>query len=255
MNAENIFFNKIQYLETVDSTNTFLKTGEAEDRTVVYTFNQTSGRGRENRKWADFTDKNLALSILLKDGLTGNTGIINPVWIVAAVSLSVIDILKDCRIIDAWIKWPNDVYISDKKISGILAESSWNGGRLEKVIVGIGLNINTGRNDLDSIDKKAASILSETGIKHDLMSFSRKFISILDGYFNLLFEKNGINRIKDLWLSYSKFIGMNARWTLREKEIYGIVDEILDDGTIVLKSGDITHKIISGDVEILWNQN
>ena len=59
-----MFFKEFLYLDTVDSTNEYLKRVESIERTIVWTYNQIKGRGRENKKWFDFKDKNLALSML-----------------------------------------------------------------------------------------------------------------------------------------------------------------------------------------------
>lgn len=60
------FFKNIIYLDTIDSTNTFLKINDFQDKTIVYTFDQTKGRGRGSKEWVDFKDKNIALSFIIK---------------------------------------------------------------------------------------------------------------------------------------------------------------------------------------------
>jgi BirA family biotin operon repressor/biotin-[acetyl-CoA-carboxylase] ligase len=241
------FFKKIIVLDTVGSTNTYLKDNESEDGVLVYTFNQTGGRGRGDRRWIDIKDKNLALSVLLRPETRAT-----PVWYVASVSLSVIELLRKNRIKGSWIKWPNDIYVEDKKISGILAESSWKNGVVEKMIIGVGLNVNSVAEDLVSIGRKATSIRIETGSETSLNDVSAEFIIILEKYFSMLYSTDGIRKISRLWKKNSKFIGMYAEWTLNDKKTTGIIKKIFDDGTIGLKSGNDLHRIVSGDVEIKY---
>jgi BirA family transcriptional regulator, biotin operon repressor / biotin---[acetyl-CoA-carboxylase] ligase len=247
------FFEKTIYLDSVDSTNTYLKDG-FDDRTVAYTFNQTAGRGRENRKWIGFKDKNLALSFLLKPQLKPQGPAINPVWFIAVSSLSLIRLLEKLKIRNSWIKWPNDVYVADRKISGILAESTWNDGGMEKIVVGLGLNINLDANDLSMIDRKATSVSHETGIHIDPEDLTKQLIRLIEKYLAVLLSPGGVGRIKRRWLKNCRIIGKNARWKPQDGYLTGIVKEILDDGTIVVKTGNGLHRIVSGDVEIGYQE-
>lgn len=144
-----------------------LKEKKFKDRTLVYSFNQTKGRGREDKIWVDFKNKNLALSFLFtKNILPGN------VWYIAATSLSMLDLLKiETGIRNPWIKWPNDIYINDKKIAGILAETVWENQNIAKLIIGIGININLTLDDIKSIDKEATSTFIETGKQIQVKKF------------------------------------------------------------------------------------
>jgi BirA family biotin operon repressor/biotin-[acetyl-CoA-carboxylase] ligase len=246
MNDKTDIIKKIFFLETAGSTNTYLKENEFEDGTVAYTFDQTEGRGRGDRRWVDIKNKNLALSVSLKPSCR-----INPVWYIAAVSLSAIDLLKKSGIRCPWIKWPNDIYVEDKKISGILAESTWINGVQEKMIIGIGLNINSSREELEVIGRKASSIMIETGIVSDLNYSTGLFIANLEKYLSILYSSNGIRKIRRSWIKNSKFIGLKAEWILNGKKTSGTIKKIFDDGTIGFQSENDLYKIVSGDVEII----
>jgi len=244
--GEVLFFKKSIYLQSVDSTNIYLKKCEKEDRIVVWTYNQTAGRGRENRKWIDFKDKNLALSVLFEP-----TEPFNINWYIAATSLSLIDTLDYYGIRERWIKWPNDVYINGKKLAGILAESVWNGNRIDRLIIGIGINVNTEKEEIALIDKKATSVAIEKGSKIDIKEWTERFIQNLSYRFEILLEQNRIDKIKEDWLKESKIIGKKVEWIDINKNVReGIVEDIDNDGFLVLKIGNDIIKVMSGDIAL-----
>ena len=129
--------NKIHFKE-IDSTNTWLKENyrTLEDMTSVSARLQTAGRGRRGRSW-ESQEGNLYLSLLLKDEKC-----LRHVDAISTVSAYLIlKVLEGYGIKDLGIKWPNDIYVKDEKICGILLESV-STDRLECLIIGIGLNVN-----------------------------------------------------------------------------------------------------------------
>jgi BirA family transcriptional regulator, biotin operon repressor / biotin---[acetyl-CoA-carboxylase] ligase len=130
------------YAEEVDSTNSFLmdkNSGYNQNGTVLLAEKQLAGRGRMERVWYSHKDQNLTFSILLKGNKKINKKI-NLVNFAAALAVSFsIENLYQLR---TELKWPNDVLISGKKVSGILIESSSSGSRIDRIVVGIGINVN-----------------------------------------------------------------------------------------------------------------
>jgi len=106
-----------------------------EEGSVVLTDNQTAGKGRQGRRWVDVPGRDVLSSILLRP-------LFPPHLLVMLASLAVVDsIAETCRI-DATIKWPNDVLVGERKVAGILIETSHDlVGRLVAVL-GIGVNVN-----------------------------------------------------------------------------------------------------------------
>ena len=130
--------DRLLYLPTVESTNTLamqLAHERPEEGLVVLTDSQTAGRGRRGRRWVDAPGCNVLLSILLRP-------LFPPHMLMMITSLAVVDSIADMCHIDASIKWPNDVLVGDRKVSGILIETSHesNGGMF--AVVGIGVNVN-----------------------------------------------------------------------------------------------------------------
>ena len=131
-------------LKEVASTNTFLKDALSKstpllEGTVIMAEKQFAGRGQTNNSWLSEAGKNLTFSILL-----------NPTFLQAdrqfelnkAISVALNDVLRIHAGNEALIKWPNDSYIGNKKVAGMLIENIVSGSIIRHAIVGIGLNVN-----------------------------------------------------------------------------------------------------------------
>ncbi len=246
-----MIFNKIIYLDTIDSTNTYLKIGKFEDRTIVYTFNQAKGRGRGQKEWLGFNNKDLAISILFKPNININ----NSIWYIAACSLALIKVLDRLNIKNTWIKWPNDIYIKNDKLAGVLAESIWHEDKLDRLIVGIGININSEKEDLAALDKKAVSLFITSKKKYNLYDFFCIYKNELSKWFYLLIEKKNIFKIRNCWLKKCKIINKNVEWINNDKIIKGKIIKIELDGTLLLKTNDKIFKITSGEIKLVTKLN
>ena len=105
---------------------------------ALVSFNQTAGRGQQNNSWESEAGKNIAYSVFLRPvHINPNNSFV----LSQAVSLATVELL-DTLNIKASIKWPNDIYVQDKKIAGILIENLIQGKSLLGCIAGIGLNVN-----------------------------------------------------------------------------------------------------------------
>ncbi len=136
------------YLKSVDSTNSYatelLRQNKVSEGTIIYTFNQTNGRGQRGNSWETEPNKNVAFSLILQPHyLTADKQYLLTKITALAVSDLMAEMLKSSikneRI---EIKWPNDIYINGKKIGGILIENSLRDANIQSSIIGIGININ-----------------------------------------------------------------------------------------------------------------
>lgn len=137
----NVFEPRFEWLERVDSTNTHCmkkaQAGELEGY-VVAAFFQEQGRGQRGNTWESEDGKNLTFSLLLRP---------NFLRVEEQFSLSKVIALSICDWINLEgvkpkIKWPNDIFIGDKKVAGVLIENSFSGSTLDVSVIGIGLNLN-----------------------------------------------------------------------------------------------------------------
>lgn len=109
---------------------------------LVYAYSQTGGRGQRGNTWESEPGKNLtATSVFVPPACVRPSG---QFIISQLVSLAVCDLLEEFGV-HAMVKWPNDIYVAEKKIAGILIECSILGSRIERCIAGIGLNVNQNR--------------------------------------------------------------------------------------------------------------
>lgn len=159
---------EILYLETVDSTNSYLSQhfSKLPPVTAVYTQNQTLGKGRRGRTWLTTKGKGLAVSMVLPALDRVPERSLYPL-IVGRVFLGFIHRLG---LVDAEVKWPNDVLVSGKKLAGILCESLPDGS----LVAGIGLNVTQSRLDLPVI---SATSLEIEGIRvKNIQAFTRAMV-------------------------------------------------------------------------------
>jgi BirA family transcriptional regulator, biotin operon repressor / biotin---[acetyl-CoA-carboxylase] ligase len=130
----------VRYFDSIGSTNNEAlawATGGAKDFSLVIADEQTAGRGRLDRKWLTPKGTALAFSLILRLTQTEKPYLTR---IVGLAALAVADALRT-RGLNAQIKWPNDVLLNGRKLTGILVESVWSGEDVDCVVVGIGMNV------------------------------------------------------------------------------------------------------------------
>jgi BirA family biotin operon repressor/biotin-[acetyl-CoA-carboxylase] ligase len=137
-----IIGSKILFFKNLPSTNTyaanFLKKNNLREGTVIHTNYQSAGKGQMGNKWESEDGKNLLMSIVVFPFMIDPT---DQFQISMTISLGICDFLQR-HIPVCSIKWPNDIYVNNDKIAGILIENSIMDNRIENTIAGIGLNIN-----------------------------------------------------------------------------------------------------------------
>lgn len=132
--------DSIRWYDSIDSTNTRLLADQASlpDRSVYAALFQTAGRGQKGNRWESRPGENLTFSILLKpEGIPAREQFI----LSQVVALGLLDFLQ-AEQVEARIKWPNDIYVGDRKICGTLIENTLADGQVRSAVAGIGLNIN-----------------------------------------------------------------------------------------------------------------
>ena len=134
------------FLLEVESTNTYamnmLRNVNAIEGTLIYTDNQTKGKGQRGASWNSETASNVTASVILKPHFLS---IENSFYLSKISALTVYDVLAeilDESQYDIKIKWPNDILVNKRKIAGILIENNFNHLFIQHSVVGIGLNVN-----------------------------------------------------------------------------------------------------------------
>ena len=158
---ETLFIGKnLLFLHDVESTNTYamnlLRNVNVIEGTVVYTDNQTSGRGQRGALWISNVGQNITSSIILKPTFLP---IDNAFYLSKISALAVYDVLTDILPIsqyDIKIKWPNDILVNQQKIAGILIENNFSNTAIHYSVIGIGLNVN--QDTFSEFERSATSL-------------------------------------------------------------------------------------------------
>jgi BirA family biotin operon repressor/biotin-[acetyl-CoA-carboxylase] ligase len=233
------------YLEELDSTNSFLLESDEyrENGTTVLAEYQLKGRGRKDRDWIATKELGLTFSVLVNKNIDkNNINIIN-----LGASLAVAQALENLHQLKVNLKWPNDVLINNKKIAGILIESTSRGNQIEKLVIGIGINVN-------QPNFKGKYALPPTSVRLELkrpVSRERllsEVINIFEG--NLIQIAADKNKILQNWKSRCKMIGEKVRVVDDEKEEFGVFDDLDEKGFLILKSKTGSKTIHYGEVSL-----
>ncbi len=247
LNTEYLGRNFI-YADEVESTNSLLldkKNNYNINGTVILAEKQTKGRGRKDRVWYSSPDSNLTFSILLKKDklLSGNLNFIN-----LASSLGVAVSIENLYQLKTHLKWPNDVLINSKKTSGILIESSSQGPKVERVVIGIGVNVNQ-MSFQGNFNYPPTSVRIELGRMVEREKFLAEILNNLE--VELERAKTSKNNLLNDWRSRCNMIGERIAIKEDEKEIFGIFEDIDDEGFLLLKTKNQIQKIHFGDVSLI----
>tara|TARA_B100000929_G_scaffold286683_1_gene272223 strand:- start:150 stop:899 length:750 start_codon:yes stop_codon:yes gene_type:complete len=236
---------KIIKLDAINSTNEYLKeyiqVNSIKNNHIVYTFNQTKGKGQRGKVWISESGKNLAISIgfFPKRIKIKEQFILNMFF-----SLFIINTLKSLKIPNLKIKWPNDILSGNKKICGILNEIKVKGEFIDNIIVGFGINVN--QQNFDNLPN-ASSLTLVKKINYDLDNLVNLFINNLKNNDHLInsfksfskldienlidnYHKNlyGINQLK----SYVDSNGSSFNGLIVSVDKSGIINIEKEDGSI-----------------------
>ena len=240
----------IHYFESVGSTNNIAyKMAEegAPEGTVVIANEQTKGKGRLGRVWDSPADTGVYLSCILRPNIAPNE--VPEITLVTAVS--VVKAIRKFSGVQALIKWPNDILISDKKSGGILTELKAETDKINFVILGIGININTVASELPG---GATSVKKETKSSTDLsrVEFVKILLTELENEY-AKFREKGFSSIRNDWKSLSCTIGRYVSVsTGEEKKFNGKAIDVDAKGALIVKSDSGEERtFLSGDVTLI----
>ncbi len=236
-----IYLMNYVYLDEVNSTNTYCKKNieNLEDRTIVYTSKQFCGRGRFDRTWVDLGPDNIFLSIVLRPSQNLKPEYANLTQY-TALKLSETLLLYG---VNPQIKWPNDILINEKKISGILAETVTKDGKLKGIVIGVGINLNANKKDFLKIDKLVTSLNLEIGAQVDKHDFLEKFINNFFKEYEKFLQRGFIS-IKSEYEKYINFLGKEITIKNLNEVITGTAQEITKNGAIIING----KKFFTGDI-------
>ena len=235
-------------LEETKSTNTYSKENLTllEDKTVVHALRQTHGRGRLNRTWVDLGENNLFFSIVLKPS-TDFKAVYSNLTQYASVIL--------CKIFENYglnpkVKWPNDVMIDgQRKICGILCETVIENNELKGIILGIGINLNASKKDVENIPDRVVTALNlETGASVNPDAFLNEFLTEFFKTYDE-FLSNGFDFIMNDYLKRNCFLEKDLSVQVLNEVKSGYAKGINNNGELILQTEDNKDLILNiGDI-------
>ena len=252
MGEEGSWFD-IKVLDSVDSTNNYLSkiaaTGHPHASVVAANI-QTQGKGRRGRQWQSALGESLTFSFLWRftQGAAGLSGLS------LAVGVALIRALKKINISTALLKWPNDILIFEegvyKKLAGILIELQGDTDGQSAAIIGIGLNLNLSKTQLEKIDQPATDINNLVSENIDSNFFMAIIIKELAQVL-ASFESDQFKPFKDEWLSYHAFQDKLIDIMLGNSQtITGKAIDISDTGALIVRTDEGAKSFASGEVSI-----
>ena len=241
---------KLFIYDEVGSTNDVLREligdGLAADGVVVVSDSQTMGRGRLGRKWLSPGGMNLYLSALFCPEISPRRS-------------SVFTFLASCALIEVFsgygveaaIKWPNDILVGGKKISGVLTELGTSDGAVDYLLIGVGVNLNLPaefiRCEMEDISEKTTSLSVLLGGEISRERFCAELINALDRFYGE-FRRRGTGAIVDMWIEVWGFLGKEISVDVSGDVVSGVVERVDANGFLYLRTdeGEL-RKIITGD--------
>lgn len=165
-------------LDCVDSTNNYamalVQKGGFVTGNAVFAMQQTAGKGRRGKHWKSNEGENILLSIPVEMQWLP---ISQQFQLSVAVALACLDLLSENVLANLFIKWPNDIFLNDKKTAGILIDNLLRGNSWQWAIIGIGININ--QQNFEGLDLPATSLSKETGSEYNVLLLAKQLHNLV----------------------------------------------------------------------------
>lgn len=247
---------RLMYWPEVASTNTLamrLAHERPEEGLVVLTDSQTAGKGRQGRRWVDMPGCNVLSSILLRP-------LFPPHLLVMIASLAVVEAIEQSCGVQADIKWPNDVLIEDRKVCGILIETSHDAQGRFIAVLGIGVNTNgqlRGRVEQKGVEVELATIATtlesacgyaverESFIAQVLLALENDYLALqqeaMEPPVATLLERPVARLIRERWQDHLSTLGRTITVHQGDSVVEGVAESVDDNGELMLRrrSGEL----------------
>jgi BirA family biotin operon repressor/biotin-[acetyl-CoA-carboxylase] ligase len=233
----------IIWLNTAISTNETAKYSleDLDNLSVLSALEQTGGKGQRGNAWLSEPGMNLTFSIVLK-GEQVSIDARDQFCISMVSALSVRELLSSLGI-EAKIKWPNDIYVKDEKICGILIENSLRGRTIQSSIIGIGLNVN--QTVFDKNLPNPTSVKKHIGKDLDVHDLLVDFMDIFKRLLEEYIHRNRLSALRDIYTSAIWRLNVPASFknmtSCEESMINGRITGITDEG--LLKIETVDHEV------------
>jgi BirA family transcriptional regulator, biotin operon repressor / biotin---[acetyl-CoA-carboxylase] ligase len=225
------------HLQSTDSTNSYasemLRQITLSEGSIIYTFQQTKGRGQRGNSWESEPNKNVALSIVLHPHFLEAD---RQFLLTKITSLAVADLMAEMLLNSNTspkinIKWPNDIYVNEKKIAGILIENTLRTHSIQSSVIGIGINVNQ-LVFSDSLNATSLALLS--GKAFDLLQMMERLCELLEARY-LQLRSNKLESIDNSYLQRLFLLNEWANYCSDEKLFSGKITGVSKTGKLQLE--------------------
>lgn len=218
----------------------------AEEGTMVIAETQTKGRGRMGRTWVS-NPGNLYFSLILRPEMKPSEAMKLPL----ITGVGVAQAINNVTGLNPSLKWPNDIMVAGKKVGGILSEMSAETDRLQYVVVGVGLNLNSRKGDLSQgLRDTAVSLMEVAGEYIPRVQLIQMILYELEKLYEA-HQSSGFESIRHRWKALSNTIGRKVWVSSGTEQVEGEAVDIDQDGALILRKTDGTEqRIMAGDVSL-----
>jgi BirA family biotin operon repressor/biotin-[acetyl-CoA-carboxylase] ligase len=221
-------------LKSTESTNLYtldlLKSRALKEGSIVYTQEQTGGKGQGNNRWESEPGKNLTATIALYPGFLKPE---EQFMLTKVVSLSVCSVLDNYELPSrAMIKWPNDIYINEGKIAGILINNDITGNSISQSIAGLGLNIN--QESFGENAPGAVSLKNLTGIEYEVKKILTEWHNSMEHWYESLMKPD-FKTLDEAYLERLYRLNQPAEFIIRGKRMEATILGLAEYGMLLLK--------------------
>jgi len=214
--------------------------------TVVIASLQTEGKGRRGKVW-ESPSGGTWFSIIIKPNMS----------IQETARLSLVFAVAISNALDRYVplktelKWPNDVYYQGKKLCGILLETSGEIDQVDYVVVGVGINVNLGKESFSELTReKATSLLIASGRRYKLENVLVDVLVSMEKYYNLLLAQ-GFNTILHEFKDKCFHLNQNVAIQVVHQVVKGKNLDIDEMGSLLVKTENGVEKLTTGDIKLL----
>lgn len=236
----------VDVLPVIDSTNQYLQDRITQLRSgdACVAEYQQAGRGRRGRQWFSPFGSNLYLSMYWKldQGPAAAMGLSLVIGIVTA------EVMQQLGAKDVRVKWPNDLYLKDRKLAGILVELTGKTGDAAHLVIGAGINLRMREPAANVIDQGWIN-LQEAGIDIDRNELTVTLLKELRGALRK-FELEGLSSFISRWRNLDNFIDRPVKLLIGDREIHGIERGIDPQGALLLELNGEVKTFIGGEISL-----
>lgn len=237
------FYQTIEFFDDITSTNDYMKINCYNEGDIIIAESQNKGKGRNGKSFYSPKQKGIYLSLLLKPELT----IYDSLKITACCAVAVVKAIQKNYPLTPQIKWVNDIMLNNKKVCGILCEASleMNTGKLDSMIVGVGINVHAYEKP-DDIKDIAVSLEDDTDL---FVERQKIIIDFLNEFYNDYSQLSTLSFLDD-YRKYSYILHQHITVYENNKSYPAFVTHINDDASLTVRYGEEERILKSGEISI-----